>query len=66
MYDSGSSRSLSNDLDDVGKRYSAFYIIGCLASAFGGILAYGVMQMDGLAGKAGWRWIFIMEGIVSF
>ena len=51
--------------DDVGKRYSAFYVIGCLASAFGGILAYGLMQMDGLAGKSGWRWIFMIEGVVS-
>ena len=24
------------------------------------------MQMDGLSGKTGWRWIFIMEGIVGF
>ena len=40
-------------------------MIGCLALAFGGILAFGLMQMDGLAGKAGWRWIFIIEGIVS-
>lgn len=52
-------------LDDVGKRYCAFYVIGVLASAFGGILAYGLMQMDGLSGKTGWRWIFIMEGIVG-
>lgn len=51
--------------DDVGKRFSVFYIIGCIANAFGGILAYGFMQMDGLGGKAGWRWIFIMEGLVS-
>ena len=50
----------------MGKRYCAFYVIGVLASAFGGILAYGLMQMDGLAGKTGWRWIFIIEGIVGF
>ncbi|CAF9932168.1 MAG: hypothetical protein HETSPECPRED_008285 [Heterodermia speciosa] len=50
---------------DVGKRYSAFYIIGCIALAFGGILAFGLMQMDGLAGKAGWRWIFIIEGTIT-
>lgn len=50
---------------DVGKRYCAFYVIGVLASAFGGILAYGLMQMDGLAGKTGWRWIFIIEGIIT-
>ncbi|KAL9589137.1 MAG: hypothetical protein Q9203_002064 [Teloschistes exilis] len=49
---------------DVGKRFSVFYIIGCIANAFGGILAYGFMQMDGLGDKAGWRWIFIMEGLL--
>ncbi|KAL8778794.1 MAG: hypothetical protein Q9194_001792 [Teloschistes cf. exilis] len=50
---------------DVGKRFSVFYIIGCIANAFGGILAYGFMQMDGLGDKAGWRWIFIMEGLIT-
>jgi MFS family permease len=29
---------------EVGKRYSMFYLVGCLASAFSGILAYGVSQ----------------------
>lgn len=29
-------------LDEVGKRYSLFYLLGCVASAFSGILAYGV------------------------
>jgi len=24
-----------------------------------------LMQMNGLAGKSGWRWIFIMEGVVG-
>jgi hypothetical protein len=28
--------------DEVGKRYSVFYLLGCVASAFSGILAYGV------------------------
>lgn len=23
------------------------------------------MQMNGVAGKAGWRWIFIIEGIIT-
>ncbi|KAI4111941.1 MAG: hypothetical protein LQ345_006662 [Seirophora villosa] len=50
---------------DVGKRYCAFYVIGCLSLAFGGILAYGLMQMDGIQGKEGWRWIFIMEGVFT-
>lgn len=41
---------------DVGKRYAVFYMIGSLASAISGILAYGLMQMDGIANYAGWRW----------
>ena len=50
---------------DVQKRYSIFYLIGCLASACSGILAYGIMQMNGVAGYRGWRWIFIIEGIIT-
>lgn len=50
---------------DMHKRYSFFYLIGSCASAFAGILAYGLMQMQGIRGYSGWRWIFIMEGIVG-
>lgn len=50
---------------DVGKRYSVFYILGSLASACAGILAYGLMQMGGLQGLTGWRWIFIIEGTLT-
>jgi MFS family permease len=32
---------------DVGKRYSVFYMLGSLASACAGILAYGIMQIGG-------------------
>ncbi|KAF1811279.1 MFS general substrate transporter [Eremomyces bilateralis CBS 781.70] len=51
--------------DDMGKRYSFFYLIGCVASAFAGILAYGLMQMGGLQGITSWRWIFIIEGVLT-
>jgi MFS family permease len=40
----------------VAKRYSVFYLIGCIASALAGILAYGLMQMEGTQGIRGWRW----------
>ncbi|CZR54644.1 related to nicotinamide mononucleotide permease [Phialocephala subalpina] len=50
---------------EMGKRYAGFYLIGCVASAFGGILAFGLMQMKGVAGFNGWRWIFIIEGILT-
>ncbi|KAJ5996276.1 hypothetical protein N7522_007936 [Penicillium canescens] len=47
------------------KRNATFYLIGSTASGFGGILAYGLMQMDGIAGKSGWEWIFIIEGLLT-
>ena len=50
--------------DDVQKRFSVFYLIGCVASALSGILAFGLMQADGREGIEGWRWIFILEGVV--
>ncbi|KFZ04365.1 hypothetical protein V502_10206 [Pseudogymnoascus sp. VKM F-4520 (FW-2644)] len=50
---------------DVHKRFSFFYLIGSMSSALGGILSYAFSRMDGVAGIAGWRWIFIMEGIIT-
>lgn len=46
---------------DLQKRNAVFYLIGSMASAFSGILAYGFMQMAGLGGLAGWKWIFIVS-----
>src|SRR3954453_13142318 len=43
------------------KRNAVFYLIGSMASAFAGILSYGLMQMNGLADLSGWRWIFIVS-----
>jgi MFS family permease len=50
---------------DMGRRYAVFYLLGCFASACSGILAYGLSQMEGVNGYLGWRWIFIIEGILT-
>lgn len=50
---------------DVQKRFSIFYLIGCVASALSGILAFGLMQLSGTHGLGGWRWIFILEGVIT-
>ncbi|KAF4973997.1 hypothetical protein FZEAL_9065 [Fusarium zealandicum] len=50
---------------DLQKRVTVFYAIGFFASGLGGILAYGLMQMEGVGGVRGWRWIFIMEGLLT-
>lgn len=46
-------------------RVALFYTSSALAGAFSGLLAFAITKMDGLAGVAGWRWIFIVEGIAT-
>ena len=42
-----------------------FFSAATAAGAFGGLLARGIVEMDGIGGKSGWAWIFILEGIVT-
>ncbi|KAI7855578.1 major facilitator superfamily domain-containing protein [Circinella umbellata] len=44
-------------------RTAIFYASSTLAGAFGGVLAFGIMFMDGLRGLTGWQWIFIIEAL---
>ncbi|KAK3845987.1 MAG: major facilitator superfamily domain-containing protein [Linnemannia gamsii] len=44
-------------------RNGLFFSTATMAGAFGGILAYGIAQMDGVRGLHGWQWIFILEGL---
>lgn len=50
---------------DLAVRISYFYCASALSGAFSGLLAAGIAEMDGLAGLEGWRWIFILEGLVT-
>ncbi|KAB8078067.1 putative MFS transporter [Aspergillus leporis] len=47
------------------KRFSFFFSSTTLAGAFGGLLASGLGKMDGIRGYGGWRWVFIIEGIIT-
>ncbi|KAI0010312.1 MFS general substrate transporter [Xylariaceae sp. FL0662B] len=47
------------------KRYSLFFSSTSLAGAFGGLLASAIGKMDGIRGYHGWRWIFILEGVLT-
>lgn len=47
------------------RRYSFFFSSTTLAGAFGGLLASAIGLMDGLRGYKGWRWIFILEGVLT-
>ncbi|GLA96323.1 hypothetical protein AtubIFM57143_003788 [Aspergillus tubingensis] len=47
------------------KRFAIFYLLGCVASAFTGILSYGITFMNGLGGLTAWRWIFVIQGLLT-
>ncbi|PGH10725.1 hypothetical protein AJ79_05316 [Helicocarpus griseus UAMH5409] len=46
-------------------RVALFFSAASLAGAFGGILAWGIAHMRGIGGYNGWRWIFIIEGLLT-
>lgn len=46
-------------------RNTAFYFTSTAIGGLSSILAWGISQMNGTAGYAGWRWIFILEGIMT-
>ncbi|EIT76370.1 permease of the major facilitator superfamily [Aspergillus oryzae 3.042] len=50
---------------DMHKRFSLFYSIGLFSQAIANILAYGLTYMDGIENLEGWRWIFIIEGVIT-
>ncbi|CAD6884567.1 unnamed protein product [Tilletia laevis] len=46
-------------------RISLMFSGAAVAGAFGGLLAYGLGRMNGIAGKRGFEWIFIIEGLIT-
>ncbi len=51
--------------DEAQKRFSFFFSSTTLAGAFGGLLASAIGKMDGMRGYRGWRWIFLLEGVIT-
>jgi MFS family permease len=52
---------------EVATRIAILYTGNILATAFAGLIAAGIFHgMDDLAGLAGWKWLFILQGAVTF
>ncbi|KIY00155.1 uncharacterized protein Z520_03840 [Fonsecaea multimorphosa CBS 102226] len=47
------------------KRSAVIFAFSACSSAFGGILAYGLCQISGPGSFEGWRWLFIVEGLLT-
>ncbi|CCH44602.1 putative membrane protein [Wickerhamomyces ciferrii] len=46
-------------------RQAMFYSAASIAGAFSGLLAFAIAKMHGTGGYEGWRWIFILEGLLT-
>ncbi|KAM5342218.1 hypothetical protein ACJ41O_015249 [Fusarium nematophilum] len=51
---------------EIATRISILFTANICGTAFAGLTAIGVFEMSGIAGLAGWRWIFILQGILTF
>ncbi|KAH7312511.1 major facilitator superfamily domain-containing protein [Stachybotrys elegans] len=47
------------------KRIAVLYGATAIAGAFGGLIAYGIQLMGDRHGLEAWRWLFIVEGVIS-
>ncbi|KAK1625156.1 major facilitator superfamily domain-containing protein [Colletotrichum phormii] len=51
---------------EVATRMAVFYTGNLLASSFSGLIATGVFAgLDGRHGLAGWRWLFLIQGVFT-
>ncbi|EED12163.1 MFS transporter, putative [Talaromyces stipitatus ATCC 10500] len=50
---------------DLALRIGLFYTAASLSGAFGGLLARGLIEIGPRGGLEGWRWIFIIEGLLT-
>ncbi|KAI0068919.1 MFS general substrate transporter [Artomyces pyxidatus] len=51
---------------ELGKRSAIFTSSGLVGTLFSGVLQAAVYRnLDGKAGRSGWRWLFIIDGIIT-
>ncbi|EGO03481.1 hypothetical protein SERLA73DRAFT_165163 [Serpula lacrymans var. lacrymans S7.3] len=47
-------------------RLALFWMSSNFCNIIASFIAYGTLQLNGVAGKAGWRWLFLVEGLITF
>ena len=46
-------------------RLAWFWVSNYLAEISGAFIATGLLQLRGVGGKAGWRYLFLIEGVLT-
>ncbi|PRT54329.1 hypothetical protein B9G98_01949 [Wickerhamiella sorbophila] len=50
---------------EMSTRLGYFYIANPLTQALASLLSYGIFSLHGHSGWAGWRWVFMIEGLIT-
>lgn len=50
---------------ELATRMAIFYGANTAAGAFGGVIAYGVGNLDGHNSWPAWKWLFLIEGVIT-
>ncbi|KAL0571834.1 hypothetical protein V5O48_010130 [Marasmius crinis-equi] len=53
--------------DELARRQAFLFVSAALSGVVGGLIAAGLLKMDGLAGMQGWQasWLYCIEGVVT-
>ncbi|KAE8450784.1 hypothetical protein EG329_005697 [Mollisiaceae sp. DMI_Dod_QoI] len=46
-------------------RLGFFWTASAMADVLGGFLAFGLLHLRGVEGQPGWRWLFLIEGLIT-
>ena len=46
-------------------RLALFWFVDSMSGVIASFIAYGVLHMRGVEGKEGWRWLFLIEALIS-
>ncbi|KAM3527278.1 hypothetical protein MY4038_006437 [Beauveria bassiana] len=47
------------------RRIAIWYTLASVIAGFAGVISYGCSKLEGLGGLRGWRWIFIVPGLIT-
>lgn len=51
--------------NELGTRLAFFWGVQSFASAFSGLISFGIFRLRGVGGLEGWKWLFLIDGIFT-
>ncbi|KAG9311728.1 major facilitator superfamily domain-containing protein [Chiua virens] len=57
--------ALMHNRTELPVRFAGIWMSSYVCDIVTSFLAYGILHLDGVAGVAGWRWLFLIEGLIT-